>query len=97
MLRTMRHADTFERVGNPPFPLFRQHTAIGERQLDVLEHGEIANQVETLKDEADFSVADARALRGFELRDLATIQRVRAAARRVEQADNREQRGLAAA
>ena len=37
--------------------------AVGERQLDVLEHGQIADQVEALEDEADLAVADARALR----------------------------------
>jgi len=38
------------------------HAAVGERQLDVLEHRQIANQVEALKDEPDLAVAYARAL-----------------------------------
>jgi hypothetical protein len=36
--------------------------AIGQRQLDVLEHGQVADQVEGLEDEADLAVADAGAL-----------------------------------
>ena len=34
------------------------HAAVGERQLDVLEHREVADQVEALEDEPDLAVAD---------------------------------------
>ena len=35
-----------------------RHAAIGERQLDVLVDGQIADQVERLEDEADLPVAN---------------------------------------
>ena len=38
-------------------PLGRLHPAVGQRQLDVLEHGQVADQVEALKDEPDLPVA----------------------------------------
>ena len=37
--------------------LGRLHAAVGERQLDVLEHRQVADQVEALEDEADLAVA----------------------------------------
>ena len=39
------------------------HAAIGQRQLDVFIDREIADQIKTLKDETDFAIANARALR----------------------------------
>ena len=63
MFRPMRHAHAFERLGDALAALGRPHAAIGERQLDVLEHGEIADQIEALEDEPDLAIADARALR----------------------------------
>ena len=47
--------------------LGRAHAAVGQRQLHVLEHVEIADQVEALEDEADLAVADARPLRRRQL------------------------------
>ena len=97
VFRAMRHADAFERFGDALPPLVRAHPAIGQRQLHVLEHREIADQVEALEDEPDFAIADARALRGRQLRDRPAVQPVRTRRRRVEQAENRQQRRLAAA
>ena len=50
------------------------HVAVGERQFDVLIHGQIADQVEGLEDEADLTVADAGALRELHVLDLLAIQ-----------------------
>src|SRR5262252_4012275 len=57
VLRAMRHADALERRFDALPALGGLHAAIGERQLDVLEDREVANQVEALKDEADLAVA----------------------------------------
>ena len=97
VLRAMRHADALERRLDALLALGRLHAAVGERQLDVLEHGEIADQVEALEDEPDLAVADARALRGGQLGDRPAVQQVLPFGRRVEQAENRQQRRLAAA
>jgi hypothetical protein len=97
VLGAMRHADALERGVGALAALGRLHAAIDQRQLDVLEHGEVANQVEALEDEPDLAVADARALRQREVRDLVAVQHVRAFGRRVQQSEDRQQRRLAAA
>ncbi|OLB60596.1 MAG: hypothetical protein AUI11_13210 [Acidobacteria bacterium 13_2_20CM_2_66_4] len=97
MLRAMRHADAFERRLDALLPLGGFHASIGERQLDVLEHGEIANQVEALKDKADLAVADTRALRRWQFRDGPVVQEILAFGRRIEEAEDRQERRLAAA
>ena len=80
----MPHA--LERVERALLALGRAHAgAVRERQLDVLEHREVADQVERLEDEADLLVADVRALRRVEVLDRRAVQQIAAAARRVEQ------------
>jgi putative ABC transport system ATP-binding protein len=51
-----------ERVGHPLLALRRRHASIGERQLDILVHRQIADQVERLEDEADLPISNACAL-----------------------------------
>ena len=76
--------------------LRRRHAAIGQRQLDVFENGEITDEVEALKDETDLAIANARAFRKRKVRDFAAFERVAAIRRRVEQAEDREERRLSA-
>ena len=64
----MRHADLLERLVDPLLALGGRHAAVGQRQLDVLEDREVADEVEALEDEADLAVADARPLGEAELR-----------------------------
>ena len=97
VLHAVAHAHALERIGDALLALGRRHAAVRERQLDVLVDREIADQVERLEDEADLAVADAGALRRRELRDRLAGERVLAVGRRVEQAEDREQRRLAAA
>ncbi len=42
---------------------------VGQRQFDVFIDRQIANQVETLEDEPDLLIADARPLREIEVLD----------------------------
>ena len=71
----MRHADAFERFDHALAALGLGHAvAVGQRQLDVLEHGQVADQVEGLEDEADLAVADARALGRADVRDRAAVE-----------------------
>jgi len=54
----VRHVHALERMLDAVLTLTRWHAgAIGERQLDILVDGEVADQVEALKDEADLLVA----------------------------------------
>jgi len=62
MVNAMRHADPLERLHHAILVLHRGHlVAIGEWQFDILIHGEIANEIEALKDETNFLIANARA------------------------------------
>jgi hypothetical protein len=49
--------DALERLADATLALGRRHTAVRERQLDVLVHRQIADQVEALEDEADATKA----------------------------------------
>src|SRR5690606_16597737 len=90
--RPVRHANALQGLPGPLAPLGDAHSAIGERQLDVLEDREIANQVEALEDEPDLAIADACALALREIGDRTSVQQVLTAGRRVEQAEEGEQR-----
>src|ERR1044072_2945261 len=97
MFGAMAHADALQRFEHETFTLARTHAAISQRQLDVLINREIADEVEALEDESDLAVADAGALREREVRHFGPLERVAAARRRVEQAEDREERRFAAA
>src|SRR5271163_4236784 len=94
---TVCHAHALEGVLDFLFALGGTCAAIGEWELDVFVDGEITDQVEGLKDEADFAVADAGAFADGEFGDGLTVQEVDAVGWRVQQAKDGEQRGLAAA
>src|SRR5690606_11270166 len=95
--QAMRHAHALERLHHATLALLlAQPRAIRQRQLDVLEDGEISEQVERLEDEADLAVADPRPLRRVELLDRRAVHPIPAAARRIEQTEDREQRRFAA-
>ena len=59
----MSHADSLEGIHNAFFAFGCLDAAISQGQLDILKHVQIADQVETLKNEADLAVPDAGALR----------------------------------
>ena len=90
-LARWRHADALERFVHEGFAFARGHPAIGQRQLDVLVNGQVADEIEALENEADLAIADAGALREGEVRDLTALERVAAVRWRVEQAEDREQ------
>src|SRR5690606_10407462 len=96
--QAMRHAHALERLEHALLAfLLAQAGAIRQRQFDVLEDREVADQVERLEDEADLAVADLRPLRVIELLDRRAVQPIPATARRIEQPQDRQQRRLAAA
>ena len=96
MLGAMAHADALECFGHALLSFARIHAAIGQRQLDVFINGQVANQIETLKDETHFAIANARALRERKIFHSVTVEDVLAVGRRVEQAEDRQQGRLAA-
>ena len=92
MFGAMRHADAFERAVRKGLAFARGHPAIGQRQLDILENRQVADEIETLKNETDFAISDAGAFRKREVGDFAALECVAAIGRRIEQSENREQR-----
>ncbi len=93
----MRHADSFENFLHALLAFGGRHAAIGQREFHVFVNGEVADQVEGLKDEADLAIADAGAIRQRKVRHGLGIDPVIAFRGRIEQPENREQRGFAAA
>jgi len=98
MPNAMRHPHAFQRLHDTPFSLGARHALpVGQRQFDILINREIANQVETLEDESDLLVADARPLGEIQVLYRFVVQKIAAACGSVEESNNREQRGLSAA
>jgi len=97
VLRAMQHADALERRFDALLAVRGRQFAIRQRQVDVLGDGQVADQVEGLEDEADLAVANARALRRRKRLDRVAGEHVPAGRRRVEEAEDREERRLAAA
>src|SRR6185369_3682489 len=97
VLRAMRHADALECIRNALLSLARAHAAIRQRQFNVLVDREVADQVEALEDETNFAVSDPGALRKRKVLYRMTVEDVLTVARCIQQAQNREQSGFAAA
>ena len=88
---------TRSKVLNLALAFVASHAAVGEGQLHVFIHREVADQVERLKNETDFAITDARPLGQLEPLHRTIVQNVSSIRRRIEQAQNRQQRGLPAA
>ena len=78
-------------------PLGRLHRLVGveQGQLDVVERRRSREQIESLKHEADLVVAHLGKLVAAELGDVAPVEKILAAGRVIETAENVHQRGLA--
>src|SRR5262249_17970535 len=86
---TMTHLDALESLLDTARPLGARHVTIEERELDVLSHGKISDQVEGLEDEADLLVSYARPLASVELLHRPTLKKVRTVRRHIEEAQDR--------
>src|SRR5579872_504093 len=97
VLGAVVHAYALKCVVHALFALGGGHPAIGERQFDVLINVQVADQVETLKNETDFAIANARPLADIEIGDRLVVENVFAFAWRIEQADESQERRFARA
>src|SRR5947199_7678531 len=88
-------ADLAEDGEAPLAPEGARDPGVHERQLDVLEHVVLRDQVEGLEDEADLPVADARELGVVDVLDGHAVEAITAAARAVETSEEMEERRLA--
>jgi hypothetical protein len=77
--------------------LGRGRAGVFERQLDVLEHGQFLDQVEALEDEADLPAPQRVQRASLQPATLLAFEPVLAGRRHVEQAEDGQQRRLAAA
>src|SRR5262245_50843662 len=68
------HLKTVERVANDRLPVLLAYVAIRERQLEVLEHGLIVEQVITLKHKPDVLIAQRSAFLAVELVDRRIVE-----------------------
>ncbi|MDF3052464.1 MAG: hypothetical protein K0S19_569 [Geminicoccaceae bacterium] len=96
VLHPVGHPDPFQGRLHSALPVFSGKPPIRERQLDVLVNGEIADQVEGLENESDLAIPNPGPLRWREPGDRLLVERVDAIGGRVEQAQDGEQRRLAA-
>ena len=76
MSYTVRHADSLQCLHDAPFAISRRHfLTVGQWQFDVFVDGEITNQIEALKDEANLLVPNARPLSKIKILDCLSVQR----------------------
>src|SRR6184192_1944186 len=87
MIEAVAEAYARKRLGGPLVPLFRRHSLVEHRQLDVLHRAGAGEQVETLEDEADFPAPDPRQLIAREPAHVLAVEQVAARAGPVEAAD----------
>src|SRR5665213_2596658 len=96
MTGAVHETDALQRCRDPAAALRATHAAVEERDFDILGNIEIVDQVEALEDEADVPAAQAREFLLTQFRDLLAKERIAAAVGIVEQAEDVEQRRLAA-
>ena len=73
------------------------HSAICQREFDVLKDRQITDEIEALEDESDLAIANPSAVRERKIGDFTAFERITAARRSVQETKNRQQGRLAAA
>ena len=94
--RPVSHADPLEGLVDALAALGLGHPHVREGELHVLVHTQVADQVEALEDEPDLAVPRARALDDRQALDRPVVEPVLALRGCVEQAEDRQERRLAA-
>ena len=88
VLFAVGHADSLERIFRARLAFGGPHSAIYEGQFDVLADGEVAYQVEALKDEPDCAIANSGAFRKVQICYRLAIEEVIALGWRVEKPED---------
>src|SRR5712692_3740749 len=83
-----------ERIAHQAGTLFVRHVLIGERDIEVLEHREIVNQVVALKHKSDVALVQLVALLDVELVHRLVEEVILAAPGAVEHPDDAQKRGF---
>src|SRR5215831_11004190 len=98
MVSSMRHIHLLERLHDflaARFPV--DVSAKRQRELNVLEYGEMADQIESLKNKTDFLVSDVRSLCVIQLIQRSTAEYISTGGWRVEQREDGKQCRLSTA
>src|SRR5690606_25628576 len=95
--RARAQVDQLEDLAHTLAALRPGHVLIEQRQLDVLEHRELVDEIEALEDESQMLPAYGDELALGEPGDIAVAEEVLPRRGRVDHPDDVEQRGLAAA
>src|SRR5262245_59197423 len=93
----MSHSYFFQGLVDTLAPLDSPHPSVGQRQFHIFIDAQVANQVETLKNETDPTVADARPFGGLEIFNRFFVESVASFAGGIQQPENGKQSGFPAA
>ena len=97
MLCTVADVHALHHLGHTSLALRCRDVEVAQRQLDVLVDVELVDEVEALEHESDISFAELGTLLLLEVRHLGAQKFIGTAGRIVQQAQDIEERGLAAA
>src|SRR5437867_10236463 len=97
MLGAIFQLHEFERLHGVVAASFGANAAVDHRQFDILQHVEFWKQIEELKHETDFFIADAREFSRRGVFDASSIQRNGSLRGRIQATKNVHKSGFAAA
>src|SRR5260370_14745181 len=86
--------EAMERVANQAHAFFVRHILVGERNLEILEHRQVVDQVIALKDKTHVRFVKFVALFYVQLVDRFAQEVILSAPRTIQHSDNAQQRGL---
>src|ERR1044071_1549841 len=97
MVEPLGETHELQHLARARVPVLGRRAVVHHRQLDVLDRRGAREQVEALKDEADFAVADMRPFVGREPAYVFGLQKIGSVRRTIEAAEYVHERGLAGA
>ncbi len=97
MLGAVGDADPVHHRIDARAPIRGRHIVIKQRQLDILAHRQLVDQVEALEDEADVALAEVGELGLVQFGDFGAVEQIRSVGRAIQHADHVQQGRFAAA
>ena len=79
-----------KRLHDAPFAVSSRHfLTVGQWKFDVFVDGQVTNQIEALKDEADLLIPNARPLSKIKVLDCLSVQRIAPGSRGIQKPNDR--------
>src|SRR5690606_2472753 len=97
MIDARLEPDDLERVERAPAALLRGILAVEQRQLDIVDDSQIRDQMKRLEDEAELAIANRRKAPVRKAAHVLAAEQDRAFGRPIDEAEEVQQRALAAA